>query len=53
MALIEYRREGKHPIPIDENNLKGIELIKSDLIDEDKLVRHSPKKLSREILKLI
>ncbi len=52
-ALAEYRKEDKHPIPLDMNNLKKVNIIKGNFIDEDKLVRHSPKKLARAILRLI
>lgn len=53
MALTEYQKENKHPVAIDEDNLSGIKLIKGNLIDEEKLVRHNPKNLAREVMGLI
>jgi uncharacterized cofD-like protein len=51
-VLVNYRKENKHPIPLDENNLQDIKVIKGNFIDEDLLVRHSPKKLAKAILRL-
>ncbi len=51
-TLVNYRKEDKHPIPLDLNNLKDIKVIKGNFIDEDMLVRHSPKKLGKVILNL-
>lgn len=52
-ALVNYRQEDKHPIPLDANNLKNIKILRGNFIDEDLLVRHSPKKLAKAILKLL
>lgn len=51
-TLVNYRNEDKHPIPLDLNNLNEIKVIKGNFIDEDLLVRHSPKKLAKTILLL-
>lgn len=53
IALKEYRKENKHPISIDEKNLNNYKLIKGNFIDEKKLIRHNPKKLAKEIIKLL
>ena len=52
-ALKEYQKENKHPIKIDEENIEDRILIKADLIDEDKLVRHNPQKLAKTIMNIV
>lgn len=52
-ALNEYKKENKHPVAIDEENLRSIKLVKGNLIDEDKLVRHNPENLAKIIMKLV
>jgi uncharacterized cofD-like protein len=53
VALNEYKKENKHPVAIDEDNLKDVKLIKGNFIDEDKLVRHNPENLAKVIMRLI
>jgi len=53
MALKKYAEEGKFPVPIDLENLDKEKVICTDLINEDILVRHDPKKVAKEVLKLI
>lgn len=53
LALKEYRKENKHPVSLDELNLKKYSIIKGNLIDEDKIVRHNPKKLGKVVFDLL
>jgi uncharacterized cofD-like protein len=53
VALNEYKKENKHPVAIDEENLNSIKLIKGNLIDENKLVRHNPENLAKVIMRLV
>lgn len=53
VALNEYKKENKHPVAIDEENLKSVKLVKANLIDEDKLVRHNPENLAKIIMRLV
>ncbi len=53
VALNEYKKENKHPVAIDEENLKSVKLIKGNFIDEEKLVRHNPENLAKVIMKLV
>ncbi len=52
-ALKAYKKENKHPVIIDANNIKGVKLIRANLIDENQLVRHNPSKIAKAIAKLI
>ena len=52
-ALKNYYSERKFPIPIDEDNIKNSKLIKADLIDENEIVRHCPKKLAKKLKEII
>lgn len=52
-AIREYQKENKHPILIDDKNISKINLVKRNLIDENKLLRHNPDKLSKSIINLI
>ena len=52
-ALQKYRKEDKHPIPVDFENIKGVKLVTGNFIDEDKLVRHNPQKIAKAILGLL
>lgn len=49
LALKKYQQENKHPIPLDENNLSNVKLIKGNFIDENLIVRHDPQKLAKAI----
>ena len=53
LALKEYRKENKHPVSLDEENLKSYKIIKGNFIDEDKLVRHNPQKLAKALVELL
>lgn len=52
LALREYQKENKHPVPLDEQNIKKCHIIKGNFIDESKLVRHNPQKLAKAIVDL-
>ena len=52
-SLKNYQKENKYPTILDEENITGVKLIKANLIDENKIVRHHPKKLARVIRKLL
>jgi len=51
--LEEYIKEGKYPVILDKENIKGCKVIAGDFIDMKKVVRHDPKKLADVIEKLI
>lgn len=53
LALKEYQKENKHPVAIDPENLKDCVLMRGNLIDEQKLVRHNPERLAKMIMRLI
>jgi len=52
-SLKTYQKENKYPTILDDENIKNCNLVKANLIDENKLVRHDPKKLARIIRKII
>ncbi len=51
----KYARQGAAPVPIDDYDLyrMGVRLIKSDVLEEDELVRHDPQKLAHAIMNLL
>lgn len=51
--LINYQKENKYPVLLDEENIKSCKIIKGDFIDENKIVRHDPKKLAKAVINLL
>lgn len=48
-----YKKYKSVPVRLDEKKIKDVRIIKVNLIEADKLVRHDPDKLGRTLMKLL
>lgn len=53
--LEKYAREGARPVVVDQHALQkmGVQVMRGDFLDEQKLVRHDPQKLAGAVLSIV